>query len=225
MTPIDYELILILKLIIAAGLGAILGLEREYTKHEAGLRTMMLVCLGSCAFMLMGFYSNQYIDEVTGDALEPSKVLAGIVTGIGFLGAGVIMKEGLNVKGLTTAATIWVAAGIGVSVAAEQFVIAVALTIIAASVLLIIGKVEGKMGIKFERACLTVRGKPRKGIQKVVQKHLKDEKVKVVTMSMNMTETEVVLKYDVEMPMRFDTTEATIKLTDNKNIDGVDWDC
>jgi putative Mg2+ transporter-C (MgtC) family protein len=101
-----------LSLLIALALGAVIGLERELSDKAAGLRTNILICLGSCLFCIL----SRVTAAATGGDI--TRISAQIVSGIGFLGAGAIMREGEHVTGLTTAATIWVVAAIGVSVGA-----------------------------------------------------------------------------------------------------------
>jgi putative Mg2+ transporter-C (MgtC) family protein len=108
------------RIALAAVLGAIIGLEREYRGYPAGVRTMALVCMGSAIFADM---SRLY----GGD----DRIAAQIVTGIGFLGAGLIFREGYTVKGVTTAATIWCAAAIGVALGIEAYIVAVGGTVLA----------------------------------------------------------------------------------------------
>ena len=102
------------RIALAAFLGAVIGLEREYRGYPAGVRTMALVCMGSAIFADM---SRLY----GGD----DRIAAQIVTGIGFLGAGLIFREGYSVKGVTTAATIWATAAVGIAIGAEGYIIAV----------------------------------------------------------------------------------------------------
>jgi len=111
----------LLRLAIAAGLGAALGLERELRDHEAGLRTHLLVCLGSAIFTVVGAYG--FADFVVGGTTraDPTRIAAQIVTGIGFLGAGAIIRDGMNVRGLTTAANLWVVAAIGIACGAGYY--------------------------------------------------------------------------------------------------------
>jgi putative Mg2+ transporter-C (MgtC) family protein len=107
---------LTLRLLLAAGLGGALGVERELRDHEAGFRTHMLVCLGSAVFTVVSAYGFE--DFLTsGDVVvraDPTRIAAQIVTGIGFLGAGAIIRDGMNVRGLTTAANLWAVAAIGI---------------------------------------------------------------------------------------------------------------
>ncbi len=125
-----------LRLALAAVLGATIGFERELREREAGLRTHLLVCLGSALFTIISAYG--FHDFLTsGDAVvraDPTRIAAQIVTGIGFLGAGAIIRQGISVRGLTTAATLWVAAAIGMASGAGYYpgaVIGTVLTLIA----------------------------------------------------------------------------------------------
>ena len=125
-----------LRLALAAVLGATIGFERELREREAGLRTHLLVCLGSALFTIISAYGfHEFL--TSGDAVvraDPTRIAAQIVTGIGFLGAGAIIRQGISVRGLTTAATLWVAAAIGMASGAGYYpgaVIGTVLTLIA----------------------------------------------------------------------------------------------
>jgi putative Mg2+ transporter-C (MgtC) family protein len=103
-----------LRLLLAVVLGGLIGLERQLHKRNAGLRTHILVCLGSCLIMLTSIY---VFDIYRGVAeVDPTRIAAGVITGIGFLGAGTIIREQEGVRGLTTAASLWVVAGIGLAI-------------------------------------------------------------------------------------------------------------
>ena len=106
------------RLLIALGFGGLVGLERSYHGRPAGFRTHTLVCLGSALLMLVTVYEGQWFVShgMERVSIDPTRMAQGIMTGIGFLGAGVIMKEGINVRGLTTSASIWVTAAIGILV-------------------------------------------------------------------------------------------------------------
>ena len=118
----------LLRLGIAALLGGVLGLEREIHGRPAGLRTHFLVSLGAAAFMMLSPAVAGLLEGLTGD---PGRVAAQIVTGIGFLGAGAIVKEGVNIHGLTTAACLWAAAAIGMASGAGLFSEAILVTLLA----------------------------------------------------------------------------------------------
>ncbi len=126
----------LLRLALAGALGATIGFERELREREAGLRTHLLVCLGSALFTIISAYGfHEFL--TSGDAVvrsDPTRIAAQIVTGIGFLGAGAIIRQGISVRGLTTAATLWVAAAIGMAAGAGYYsgaVIGTVLTLIA----------------------------------------------------------------------------------------------
>lgn len=108
--------IIILRLFIAVACGAVIGFEREIRDKAAGLRTHILVCLGACLFGMLGM---SLVSE--GKGVDILRLAQGILIGIGFLGAGVIAREGTSVKGLTTAAGIWVMGAIGLSIGVGQY--------------------------------------------------------------------------------------------------------
>src|SRR3982751_1327043 len=108
----DFEMLF--RLLAALAAGALIGYERSFDGRPAGLRTHVLVCLASSLLMLVTVYEAHWVRTTVEARLDPTRMAQGIMTGIGFLGAGVIVKEGLNVRGLTTAASIWITAAIGV---------------------------------------------------------------------------------------------------------------
>ncbi|MFH1224934.1 MAG: MgtC/SapB family protein [Candidatus Diapherotrites archaeon] len=114
---------IVLRLIVAAFLGAVVGYQREKSDEAAGLRTHMLVCMGSALFTVlsMGF---------DGSSADPTRIAAGIVTGIGFLGAGTIFRAENHVKGLTTAASVWAIAAVGLAAGLGYFIAAAVATAI-----------------------------------------------------------------------------------------------
>jgi len=120
------------RICLAAGLGAAVGLERELREHEAGLRTHMLVAVGSALFTLVSAYGFGEFFAQTGPVVpvDPTRIAAQIVTGIGFLGAGAIIRQGTNVRGLTTAATLWAVAAIGLAAGAGYYFGAIATTVV-----------------------------------------------------------------------------------------------
>ncbi len=131
------------RLAIAAALGGAIGFEREWRDREAGLRTHMLVCIGSALFTIVSAYGfREFL--TSGEAViraDPTRIAAQIVTGIGFLGAGAIIRHGLSVRGLTTAATLWVVAAIGIAAGAgyhSAAVFATAITLVSLAPLRIV---------------------------------------------------------------------------------------
>ena len=110
------QLEIVLRLILAVAAGGLIGLEREIHGRAAGFRTQILVCLGSTLIMLISIYGFE--QSGVGTTRDPARLAAQVVSGIGFLGAGTILREGTSIKGLTTAASLWVVAGIGLALGA-----------------------------------------------------------------------------------------------------------
>lgn len=136
---------LITRLLIAALLGSFIGFEREYFHKAAGLRTHMIVCLGSCLFMIVSMFGFKDLDGVAGVGLDPSRVAAQVVSGIGFLGAGAILLRGKFVAGITTAASIWTVAAIGLAVGGGLYIESIAATVIIMIILVAVGQFEQKV--------------------------------------------------------------------------------
>src|ERR1700690_3621948 len=107
---------MLVRLVVAAALGSLIGFERERLLWAAGIRTHMLVCVGSCLIMIVSQYGFASILTHQNVVLDPSRIAAQVVSGIGFLGAGAILARGKIVKGLTTAASIWTVAAVGLAV-------------------------------------------------------------------------------------------------------------
>jgi putative Mg2+ transporter-C (MgtC) family protein len=131
MPPID----LLLRLLLAAGLGAAIGIERELHRKPAGLRTNMLIALGAALLTIVSI-------QLARQGGTPDRIAAQIITGVGFLGAGAIMRNDGSVHGLTTAATIWVNAGVGMAAGAGEYAIASMATVVTLLVLAVLPPVE-----------------------------------------------------------------------------------
>jgi putative Mg2+ transporter-C (MgtC) family protein len=134
---------MVLRLLLAAGLGSMIGLERERLVWTAGLRTHMLVSVGACLMILVSAYG--FTDALGPHVvLDPSRVAAQVVSGIGFLGAGSIILRNEVVKGLTTAASLWAVAGIGLAAGAGLYVAAIATTLIILAILVGLKPLEAR---------------------------------------------------------------------------------
>ncbi len=133
---------ILLRLGLALILGAIIGLERESTEHTAGLRTQALVALGSSLFTIISAYGFTSFLGIPHIQIDPTRIASYIVAGIGFLGAGSIFRDQQRVRGLTTAATVWLVAAVGMACGAGMLLTAVAATIMALIILLLLRYVE-----------------------------------------------------------------------------------
>lgn len=134
-------------LLAAAGAGGIIGIERSYHARPAGFRTHTLVCIASSLLMLVMLYQSLWLpgDDPELFRTDPTRMAQGIMTGIGFLGAGVIFKEGLSVRGLTTAASIWMTVAIGILIGIGFYYPAALATVLTLIVLSVFRWIEGKI--------------------------------------------------------------------------------
>jgi putative Mg2+ transporter-C (MgtC) family protein len=135
------------RLLVATIAGGLIGLERTYHGRPAGFRTHTLVCVASSLLMLVTMYQAKWFTGALPDTIrvDPTRMAQGVMTGIGFLGAGVIMREGLTVRGLTTAASIWTTAAIGILAGVGFFSAVLAGSVITIGTLTVFRKVENRM--------------------------------------------------------------------------------
>ncbi|NPB08398.1 MAG: MgtC/SapB family protein [Aquificae bacterium] len=129
----------LLRVVLSALIGAVIGLERERRKQPAGLRTHAVLSVGSCLITLVSIYTAY---EYGGEHSDPTRITAQIVSGIGFLGAGAILRFGLTVKGLTTAASLWSTAGLGMAVGSGMYVLSVFTTLVMLFLLSMVSRIE-----------------------------------------------------------------------------------
>ncbi len=151
------------RLFLAVVLGGMIGFERESHNRPAGLRTHILVCVGSALLMMVSAYGfSGQIGE--GFEADPGRIAAGVVTGIGFIGAGTIIQQRGGVRGLTTAASIWVVAGVGLALGIGFYLGAALTTAFVLSSLLLLRKVEAQLLYRRRIRRLTVRAVDRPGL-------------------------------------------------------------
>ncbi len=165
------------RLVISLIAGGIIGLERSYNGRPAGFRTHSLVCMSSSMLMLLTVYQWTLLADAPLETIrvDPTRMAQGIMTGIGFLGAGVIMKERNSIRGLTTSASIWVTAAIGILIGMGFYIPALAATILAVGTLSIFRKLERRIPT-LQLGTLTVRTLRKSHLQendilKVVEQH------------------------------------------------------
>lgn len=159
---VGFHLLVLTRIAAALMLGFGLGLERELTNKYAGLRTHILVCLGSCVFTILSIYA--FPAAVYGSHGDPARIAAQVLTGIGFIGGGTVLRHGSSVYGLTTAATLWVAASIGMACGAGLIGVAFITALLSVIVLVLIriferdvliGNVKYIKHIKISLSCLS----------------------------------------------------------------------
>jgi len=143
------NLLVLMHLVGAGLLGLVLGYERTFHGRAAGMRTYALVCMASTGVIVLLGLPHQWFggtgEAVIGPLVDPTRVIQGVVTGIGFLCAGVIMREGMNISGLTTAASLWAASAIGVLLGMGFYFAAIALTLLCATLMMWGARLEGSL--------------------------------------------------------------------------------
>ena len=138
----------VFRLFVAGVMGALVGLDREYRAKEAGYRTHFLVSLGSALIMIISQHGFDGVLHEVGVGLDPSRVASQVVTGIGFIGAGTIILHKQTVRGLTTAAGIWAASGIGLTIGAGMYVLGISATVLTLIGLEVLSLLFKKVGMK-----------------------------------------------------------------------------
>lgn len=136
---------------LAFGLGGLLGLQREYSHKAAGLRTYSLVAVGAALFTIISLNGFNEFLLMDASRYDPSRIASNIVVGIGFLGAGVIIFRGVKVEGLTTAAGMWIAAGIGMAIGVKMYALAIFTTFLVFLVLEVLGKFDFESWLRRSR--------------------------------------------------------------------------
>ncbi|MBR5791026.1 MAG: MgtC/SapB family protein [Phascolarctobacterium sp.] len=222
------ELTMVLRLIVAAILGGIVGMERGSGDRPAGFRTHILVCVGSALFMLVSIYGFDDIAPVTtnleddiGTRRDTARIAAQVVSGIGFLGAGTILHEGLTIKGLTTAASLWIVSAIGLAVGSGMYLLSTVATMLTMLTLVTFRTCEKRFaGNRSERRFIRVVTRNTPGIITEITGYLSECGIKVKTLNVksdnknNNIILEIYLKIDknIDMGMVADGIQ---------NIDGV----
>jgi putative Mg2+ transporter-C (MgtC) family protein len=214
------------RLAVAAALTGAVGLEREFRERAAGLRTHMLVGVGSALFTIVSAYAwgDFIFDRTQGTAFDPTRIAAQIVTGIGFLGAGVIIRQGLSIRGVTTAAGLWVAAAIGMAVGAGYWGAA----LIGTGVVLVgLGPLRMAEGWVVRRrregGTLEIDLRPEEPLGPVLSV-LEGRRARVSRIHLEEEETGRELRIEVRMPPGVSGRDLVEELTRLDEVTGVRWD-
>jgi putative Mg2+ transporter-C (MgtC) family protein len=210
-----------LKLVIAAVLGGLIGLERETHGRPAGLRTHILVCLGSTLFALSSY-------AIAGTLFDPGRVTAQIVTGIGFLGAGTIIRQGSVIRGLTTAASIWIVAAIGVAVAIgdNMLLLGMFATAIVIITLFLIPRLERRaLGRRNEQLLSVVIRKQCEAIPdllSIIARH--DAQLRTLECKEGAESGTHLIRTRLRVGPGFNASAVAAELVANENIIGYSWE-
>ncbi len=196
---ITYEFVL--RLFVAAMLGGVIGLEREYRAKEAGFRTHFLVALGSGLFMILSqFGFNDVLAHYEQVSLDPSRIASQVVTGIGFIGAGTIIFQKHVVRGLTTAAGLWVTSAIGMTAGAGMYVLSIATTVLVLLCLEALYFILQHFGTR--NITVTFSTPKEENIQPVLQR-LRDKEIIIDSYEMTRKDTSSGHYFVVTMEMKF----------------------
>lgn len=172
-----------LRLVTATALAGLVGLDREHRRSAAGLRTHALVGMSACLLMIASAFGFADILGTPGVGLDPSRIAAQIVTGIGFLGAGTIIAHGESVRGLTTAASIWTVAAIGIAVGGGMYRAAILGTALALILLLVLRPIERRLDQRWRRQTLSALYDPQLVTPEVILGALRQANLNVIGLS------------------------------------------
>lgn len=211
---------IVLRLVIAAVLGGLIGLERERSYRPAGFRTHMLVCIGAALIMLVSMYGFDFPST-----RDPGRIAAQVVSGIGFLGAGTIIREGVTIRGLTTAASLWVVSGIGLAAGAGFHFAALITTVLVFFTLVFFGYVEKHLltAKHFEKIDLIILDRPGQlgRVGMIFGRH----NINIKDVSMRHEHEELHLSLSVLVPPNLDFAAVLAELADQDGVKAVERTC
>ncbi len=198
------ELVIVGRLAGALVIGAMIGFERTFHGRPAGFRTHALVCLASALLMLVTVYQLHWMTEVPLDTIraDPTRMAQGIMTGIGFLGAGVIFKEGLTVRGLTTAASIWITAAIGILVGIGFWYAAILGAVATLIVLALFRFIEAHLPSEFYAHHMLRFARDRVMSEQDMHKLIRDHGFTIANLSSRLTEGGQLFEYRMTIKSR-----------------------
>ncbi len=215
----DYYMDIIFKLVLACILGGVIGYERESSSRPAGFRTHILVCAGAALVMITSdFIFKKYVGQVNAD---PARLGASVISGIGFLGAGTIIRDRMNVKGLTTAASLWAVACVGIAAGTGFYEGAVAATILIYITLMLLKKMESHFHTKNNYKTLVIYSKnsPCKlaDVSNILEKY--NVCIKNIEYTEKNHKENILVKFLIKLP---DTFECKNVIAEIQNIDGIE---
>lgn len=215
---------IMLRLVLAAILGAAVGLERERKNWTAGMRTHMMVCLGASLMMMVssfGFSDALKMDHI---ALDPSRVAAQVVSGIGFLGAGTIMflRQGI-VRGLTTASGLWTVAGVGLACGGGMYFAAFVTTAFALVILWMLQPIERKLVQRYSHRVLRLTLMASANPVQILEDWFQTEKLKLANLSFDKANKEVVIEIEFDGQDMQATLTMLEHLKDDPAVKEIVW--
>ena len=212
-----YQCELFLRMVVACFMGYVIGYERKNRDKSAGMRTHAIVCLGSALIMIVSKYGFKDIPDY-----DASRVAAQIVSGVGFLGAGIIFVRNNTVSGLTTAAGIWTTAGVGMAIGAGVYFIG-----ISAGLLVVVTQVVLHKSAFFAsepvRGFLKISTNVYEGVFTDLQKQFESEKIRILRVKVNKEKSkgEIKLEMDLLYPAKFDRTQMVDQWSKDERVQGI----
>lgn len=190
----------IIRIFVAAVFGGLIGLEREYRAKEAGFRTHFLVALGSSLFMILSQYGfDTPLGILPKTSFDPSRIASQVVTGIGFIGAGIIIFQKNVIRGLTTAAGLWVTSAIGLTCGAGLYILASATTVLVLLCLEVLNVILQRFGTR--NISVTITSESKENI-KGIFKQMKKDSIEVFSYNMKERNSAGISKYAVTMELK-----------------------
>ena len=203
----------LVRIFVAACLGLLIGSERKNRNKSAGIRTHVIVALGAALIMVVSKYG--FMDVEKADA---ARVAAQVVSGIGFLGAGVIFRTGTSVKGLTTAAGIWATAGVGLALGAGMYVVGISSALLVLLIQFVMHRVAYFADVA-SGGLIRMTLVKREGIVQSMEDYLQREKLSVISVKINKTKKdEVKLEFDVVFPTGYKKTKLLARLVEMDDV-------
>ncbi len=215
------ELNILLKLVLAVIFGGLIGWEREIHERPAGFRTHILVCMGATLIMII----SQNIHDYYGVAADPGRIAAQVVSGIGFLGAGTIIREGATVKGLTTAASLWAVAGVGLAVGAGLYFGAFFASIIIFASLWLLSQIEFMATAKGKYKEIRIRAIDQPGIMGQIGSILGEAGLNIERINLEPIthKPEIIINIKIRMLKTADLNQVSSQISSRKGIFEVEW--
>ncbi|WP_196599705.1 MgtC/SapB family protein [Pectinatus frisingensis] len=217
------QLELLVRLIVAGICGSLIGYERKNRLKEAGIRTHMIVALGSALVMIVSKYGFADVLLLHNYILDPSRVAAQIVSGIGFLGAGIIFVRKQAISGLTTAAGIWATAGIGMAIGAKLYFMGISATVLILLVQIIMHKNLGWLSVPYSEQ-INIEFSENADAISFVQKRFADNNIKIINIKVERTNKEFLdVELYVKMPADYDISHLMDLFKDNPHVRSVEY--
>ncbi|WP_182186732.1 MgtC/SapB family protein [Pectinatus frisingensis] len=217
------QLELLVRLIVAGICGSLIGYERKNRLKEAGIRTHMIVALGSALVMIVSKYGFADVLLLHNYILDPSRVAAQIVSGIGFLGAGIIFVRKQAISGLTTAAGIWATAGIGMAIGAKLYFMGISATVLILLVQIIMHKNLGWLSVPYSEQ-INIEFSENADAISFVQKRFADNNIKIINIKVERTNKGFLdVELYVKMPADYDISHLMDLFKDNPHVRSVEY--